>query len=75
MMLGRVSLVGIYLGLGEWVVGWGVLVTSAIIMWQSKVPLPWPSVGLSTWERILATTGGPKVRLGTKWPSLSTWLL
>ena len=40
--------------------------TSAIIMWQSKVPLPWFSVGRSTWERILTTTGGPKVRLGTK---------
>lgn len=50
------------------------LPTSAIIMWQSKVPLPFAAVGRSTWERILVTTGGPKVMLGTKWPSMmSMW--
>ena len=31
--------------------------TSLIIMWQSKVPLPKASLGRSTWERILVTTG------------------
>lgn len=40
--------------------------TSAIIMWQSKVPRPWGSVGRLTCERILVTTGAPKVMLGTK---------
>jgi hypothetical protein len=44
--------------------------TSAIIMWQSKVPRPYAPVGRSTWERILVTTGAPKVMLGTKWPSM-----
>lgn len=44
--------------------------TSATIMWQSNVPRPWFSVGLSTKPRILATTGAPNVMLGTKWPSL-----
>lgn len=44
--------------------------TSAIIMWQSNVPRPWFVVGWSTCLRILATTGAPKVMLGTKWPSL-----
>lgn len=45
-----------------------------IIMWQSKVPLPLASVGRATCDRILVTTGAPKVMLGTKWPSMmSTW--
>jgi hypothetical protein len=39
-------------------------------MWQSKVPRPYFPLGFSTCDRILATTGGPNVRLGTKWPSL-----
>ena len=44
--------------------------TSAIIIWQSKVPLPNAEFGRLTWERILVTTGAPKVMLGTKWPSM-----
>lgn len=39
-------------------------------MWQSNVPRPCFSVGLSTCDRIFATTGGPNVRFGTKCPSL-----
>ena len=44
--------------------------TSAIIMWQSKVPLPCRDRGRSTCERIFFTTGAPNVMLGTKWPSM-----
>jgi hypothetical protein len=44
--------------------------TSAIIMWQSKVPRPFASEGFSTWPLIFATTGAPNVMFGTKWPSL-----
>jgi hypothetical protein len=49
-------------------------------MWQSNAPVP--SVlrgvevlaGRGTCERMEATTGAPKVMLGTKWPSImSTW--
>lgn len=50
--------------------GPGEELTSAIIMWQSKVPLPNLASGVSTWPRILVTTGAPKVMFGTKWPSL-----
>ena len=43
--------------------------TSAIIIWQSKVPLPIFSVGFATCPRIVVTTGAPKVIFGTKCPS------
>ena len=50
--------------------------TSAIIMWQSKVPFPRAVLGRWTWGRSLDTTGAPKVMLGTKWPSMiSIWSL
>ena len=50
--------------------------TSAIIMWQSKVPLPSAVVGRWTWGRSLDTTGAPNVMFGTKWPSMiSIWSL
>lgn len=49
--------------------------TSAIIMWQSNVPLPFDDVGRETWGRIFDTTGAPKVMLGTKWPSIYTGLV
>lgn len=48
----------------------GAVFTSAIIMWQSKVPRPVGCEGFATCFLIEATTGGPKVILGTKWPSL-----
>lgn len=44
--------------------------TSAIIIWQSKVPLPNAALGRSTCGRIMVTTGAPKVMFGTKWPSM-----
>lgn len=44
--------------------------TSAIIIWQSKVPFPCLVVGFCTWLRILVTTGAPNVILGTKCPSI-----
>lgn len=39
-------------------------------MWQSNVPFPMPCKGLSIRSLIFATTGGPKVMFGTKWPSM-----
>lgn len=51
------------------VLEWKVL-TSAIIIWQSNVPL-FPGVaGFATCDRIFVTTGAPKVILGTKCPSM-----
>jgi hypothetical protein len=42
--------------------------TSAIIIWQSKVPLPIGLSGRCTRVRIFVTTGAPKVMFGTKCP-------
>jgi hypothetical protein len=47
-----------------------IRLTSAIIIWQSNVPLPPGFLGRSTCGRIFDTTGGPNVMLGTKWPSI-----
>jgi hypothetical protein len=46
--------------------------TSAIIIWQSNVPLPPFCDGRATCDLILVTTGAPKVMLGTKWPSITS---
>jgi hypothetical protein len=46
--------------------------TSAIIMWQSNVPLPPGYFGRATCERILETMGAPKVMFGTKCPSMTS---
>ena len=47
-----------------------LMLTSAIIIWQSKVPRPLGRDGRSTCGRTFVTTGAPKVMLGTKWPSI-----
>src|SRR5689334_571361 len=46
--------------------------TSAIIIWQSKVPEPPASFGLSTCFLSFPITGAPKVMFGTKWPSITS---
>ena len=46
--------------------------TSAIIMWQSNVPRPPASFGLSTCFLSFPITGAPNVMFGTKWPSITS---